>query len=178
MADFNSINQGIDVTNKILDTADYKKWLSLIMTLVIILVFILALIWLTKKVGGNFLGDLWDFFSTPFRRIKNKTDASRETGMKPEITSSKAKDIADQIDNCFHWDGDDEEGLFNILRKKINNAADWYLVKEEFGTRVCSHWPSTRHSGDIEHIISHNFGSKDRATVRTILQSKGITTSI
>lgn len=178
MADVTTINQGIDITNRVLDTADYKKWLNLILTLVILLVFTLALIWLVKTVGGNLIGGLWDFVSTPIRRIINKADVSKETGMKPEITSSKAKDIADQIDNCFHWDGDDEEGLFNILRKKINNAADWYLVKEEFGTRVCSHWPSARHSGDIEHIISHSLGSKDRATVRSILQSKGITTTI
>ena len=178
MADFNSINQGIDVTNKILDTADYKKWLSLIMTLVIILVFILALIWLTKKVGGNFLGDLWDFFTTPFRRIGDKFNAQHETGTTPDLTSAKAKDIADDLENCFHYDGDDEEGCFNILRNRISNAADWYLVKAEFGTRRCRHAIYDLHSGDLEHIIAHNFGSKDRATVRTILQSKGITTSI
>ena len=178
MADFNTINQGLDVTGRVLDTADYKKWLNLILTITILLVFIFLLLYIVKHFAGNFIGSFWDFITTPFKNTINQYEAYEETGVRATISNSKAKEIADSIDSCFTLLDDDEDSLYTILEGKIKNAADWELVKEAFGTRSCNCYNNILpwlHSGNLEHVISSHLNSSERAQVRQILNSKGVT---
>lgn len=172
-----SIESATSTTDKVLDVADPKRWLNLIMTICLLLIFIIILIFLVKKVGGNAIGSLWDFVSKPFRRIKNNLDSVNETGVSPTISSSKAKEIANSLYYCFTNTGDDEESVYNILSDRVHNYADWYLIKAEFGERHCPK-AFSGHNGDLEHIISHNFTDSERAKVRSILNNKGVKTTI
>ncbi len=72
-----NIDKAIDTTGKVLELGDYKKWYSLILSFVILTTFIIILLFVIRKWGGNELGNIWDFISNPFKNLKAKINAHK-----------------------------------------------------------------------------------------------------
>lgn len=178
------VDATLSTTNKLLNVGDPKKWMGLIVTFIILTVFLLLLLFLVKKYVKNEAGNLWDFIVRPFRSLAVRYEAAEainKTGTKPTLSEKEAQKVADGIYGCFQSSGDDEDSLYNYIRNKIQNAADWELVKVKFGVRPCPKvWAivGVKHDGDLEHIISDNLSSKERAYVHSLLDKKGIKTII
>lgn len=184
MADITSINQGLDVTERVLNVGDYRKWMNLIMTFVIIILFVFITVFIVRKTTGNYLGNLWDFVSSPFKDLIERIRAQKEVaelGVSPTLKNEEAKKVADALYNCFQASGDDEDSFYSILQNRIANAADWELVKGAFGSRVSPKWHNNltflghKHECNLEGMIADNFTDKEQKKVRDILKSKGIT---
>lgn len=146
-----------------------------------LVVFTIITIWLVKKALGNTAENFFDWLLRPYRtaimQLKGVENAAK-TNTKPTINQDDAKDIANQIYTCFQPSGDDEERFFAIISNKIANAADWELVKNAFGSRICPKAASAfgfHHDGELEHVISHNLSSREKSRAKGILNAKGIT---
>lgn len=176
-----NIDKAIDTTGKVLELGDYKKWYSLILSFVILTTFIIILLFVIRKWGGNELGNIWDFISNPFKNLKAKINAQKTIDkyqIEPTLKGDEPRQVADSLYSCFQAGGDDEEGFYSICRNRIGNVVDWELVKGEFGSRV-SPKPGNifgvKHSCTLEAMILDNFNDKEAQTVRDILKGKGIT---
>lgn len=176
-----NVDATLSTTDKLLKVSDYKKWLSLIATLLILTAFLILVLFLVKKYVVHEAGNLWDFVARPFKELSARYKTAKlveETGKRPALNNKSAAEVADIIYNCFHRSYDNENQLYTVLQNRIVNAADWALVKEQFGTRKCPKWGMSTglgHSGDLEHILSDNLSKRELEKVRYILKSKGIT---
>lgn len=188
MSNYTNALSNIDATSRTVGTAsrsiNARNFVSIWFGLVVLVLLTIVTLFLVKKYLKNEAGNLWDFLSKPYKDLLTRLKAAKsieETGVHPTIkTKQDAKDVADSIYNCFHAWRDDEESLYNILRTRIANAADWEAVRGQFGVRVCPKPGSLvniQHYGDLEHIISDNLTPKERTYVRNLLASKGIQTT-
>ena len=179
----NNVSKTTKTTKDVLDVANTKAWLNFYLTLLIIICFTILLLFLTKKIMKKEVGSFWDFLVKPFRDLSARNKVSKKIsenapGEKPSLTQEEAKQVAEDIAGCIGPIKDDEDRIFNLLQSKIQNAADWELVKGFFGQRRCLALLSGKHYGDIEHVLGHNFTNRECKKVREILNSKGIKTTI
>ena len=91
MADVTTINQGLDVTERVLNVGDYKRWMNLIMTFVIIILFVFITVFIVRKTTGNYLGNLWDFLSSPFKDLIERIRAQKESADLGETPTLKKR---------------------------------------------------------------------------------------
>lgn len=147
----------------------------------LLVVFTIITIWLVKKALGNTAENFFDWLLRPYRtmttRLKGVTNATA-TGTRTKLSQKEALEVADKLYSCFSPTGDDEERVYAILQQDISSAADWELVKAQFGWRVSPKILSGfgfHHEGDLEQILSENLSRKEKDTVRSILKQKGIT---
>lgn len=189
MADYNQFLHTAADTSKTVETVsrgfNAKNLVSIWWGMIVLVLLTIVTIFIVKKFALNEAGNLWDFISSPWRNLIARIKAADEisaTGQKTTIKDSqKAKQIADKIYSCFQPFGDDEQLLYNILRNEIANNADWVAVKGQFGIRTCpkpTSFVGVKHTGDLEHVISHNLSPREHAIVRQILASKDIQTNI
>lgn len=188
MGDYASVLRNVDATSRSVGSASRNlnatNFISIWWGLVVLVFLTIVTLFLVKKFVKNEAGNLWDFLSKPYLDLIARLKAAKtleETGVSPTIKNTEdAKAVADSIYNCFQPWNDDEESLYNILKTRITNAADWAAVKGQFGVRDCPK-PGTligvKHTGDLEHILSHNLSPKERTYVRNLLTSKGIKTT-
>lgn len=188
MANYTNVLNNVDATSRTVGSASRNlnatNFISIWWGLVVLVFLTIVTLFLVKKFVKNEAGNLWDFVSKPYKDLIARLKAAKsieETGVSPTIKNTEdAKAVADSIYNCFQPFGDDEESLYNILKTRIANAADWDAVKGQFGVRDCPK-PGTvigvKHTGDLEHIIADNLSAKERTYVRNLLTSKGITTT-
>ncbi len=188
MSDYATVLKNVGATSRTVGTASRSlragNFVSIWFGLVVLVLLTIVTLFLVKKYLKNEAGNLWDFLSKPYKDLLTRLKAAKsieETGVRPTIkTQQDALEVADSIYNCFHEWGDDEESLYNILRSRIANVADWHAVKGQFGVRVCPKLGTiinVKHSGDLEHVISDNLSPKERTYVRNLLASKGIITT-
>ncbi len=188
MADYATVLKNVDATSRTVGSASKNinatNFISIWWGLVVLVLLTVVTLFLVKKFVKNEAGNLWDFLSKPYKDLVARiraADKLLESGERPTVTGREdAKEIADSIYLCFHPFRDDEESLYNIIRSRISNAADWEAVKGQFGVRDCPKPGSligVKHTGDMEHIISHNHSPRKRTYVRNLLASKGVKTT-
>ena len=189
MADYNQTLKQIDATSRTVGALGRnvraKNIVGIWWGLVVLVLLTVFTLWLVKKYLKNEAGNLWDFVSKPYRDLVAELralEAVEQTGTAPTLGGvDDATEVADRIYACFQPLHDDEQTLYALLRGRIANAADWSLVKGRFGVRDCPKvglMVGIKHTGDLEHVIADNLSPKERATVRQILNSKGIETTI
>jgi len=189
MADYNQFLHTAADTSKTVETVsrgfNAKNLISIWWGLIVLVLLTIVTIFIVKKFALNEAGNLWDLISSPWRNLIARIKAADEisaTGQRTTIKDTeKAKEIADKIYSCFQPFGDDVELLYNILRNEISNNADWVAVCGQFGIRTCPKVLSSvgvKHTGDLEHVISHNLSKRERSKVHEILEGKGIHTNI
>lgn len=170
-----NIDKALKTTGKILDLGDYKKWTSLIISFCIVVLFIIILVFVTKKFMANEVQNFWEFITLPFKNLKLKIRAQEKNDGNPvPMTLEDAKEVADSLYGCFHRWYDDEESFYTILRNRINSAGEWELVKGEFGTRRSPKPFNLGELRSLESMIQDNFSSGEIKKVREILISKGV----
>jgi len=178
-----NVDATLKTTDSLLNLGSPKRWLDLILTVIILLVVLVVSVWLLKKYVKSEVGNLFDILTRPFRTMKERIDSAKKInamGVSPTLgtgANDTAKAVADDIYSCFTETSDDEMRFYSLLREHVHNAADWEAIKEAYGVRKCpsgAFW-GVSHDGNLGHLISHNLTEKECDYARKLLASRGVT---
>lgn len=151
-----------------------KAWAVVILVGLVVVVYLLFRSSIKKG-----LTSLWDLLAAPFRQQRQETEredtVQRLTGQSADytLTPAQALAVADQLYGCINWTGDNEEGIYNILRLNVFTSGDWRLVCDRYGVRPYAKFAFKRTAG-LETTLSDILNDRERATARDILTANNI----